>query len=186
MAIKAQDMRKGMGVNYKDQVWVVHSATHVAKGNKRSYMQIELKSIRDGQIIRDRFRVDETLEPAIFERKPMEYLYTEGSNHIMMDLVSFEQVEIPAALIGDDRVYLTPNIHVEIAFVDERVVSVELPNAVELKVVDVPPGVKGATVTNVLKDALCEGGARVKVPSFIENGTRIRVDTRTGEYLGRA
>lgn len=186
MAIKAIDLRRGMGVVYRDKVYVVHKQAHVPKGKGRSYMQIELKSVDDGTIIRERFRTEEQLEQAIFDRKPMEYLYSDGANYIVMDLDSYEQVELPEELIGEQKVYLTPNIHIEVSFVDGRAVSTELPNTVELTVVDVPPAVKGATATNQLKDAVCEGGARVRVPAFVENGTVVKVDTRNGEYVGRA
>ena len=185
MAVKASDLRKGMGVYFKDHLWVVHNASHVAKGKGRSYMQIELKNIKDGTIIRERFRTEEGLEPAYFDRKSMEYLYSDGTNHVVMDGETFEQSEIPDEMIGDQRVYLTPNIKLDVSFVEGRIVSLELPNTVDLEVTDVPPGVKGATATNQLKDAICEGGARVRVPSFVENGTVIKVDTRSGEYLGR-
>jgi elongation factor P len=186
MAIKAIDLRKGMGVSYRDRVYVVHKQNHVPKGKGRSYMQIELKSVTDGTIIRERFRTEEQLDQVIFDRKPMEFLYTEGENHIVMDLDTFEQVEVPGDLIAEQSAYLTPNIQLEVSFVDGRAVSAELPNIVELTVVDVPPAVKGATATNQLKDAVCDGGARVRVPPFVENGTVVKVDTRTGEYLGRA
>ena len=186
MAVKAIDLRRGMGVNYRDQLWVVHNSTHVAKGKGRSYMQLELKNVADGTIIRERFRTEETLDEAYFDRKEMEYLYSEGNHHIVMDLETYEQTEAPDEMIGDGRVYLAPNIRLQVSFVEGRIVSVELPNTVELKVEDVPPAVKGATATNQLKDAVCEGGARVRVPPFVENGQLVKVDTRTGEYLGRA
>ncbi len=186
MSMKAIDLRRGMGVYYRDQVWVVHSSTHVPKGKGRSYQQIELKSVTDGTIIRERFRTEEQLDQAIFERKTMEYLYSEGDRHIVMDLETYEQLPLDDELIGDQRVYLAPNIPIEVSFVEGRVVGAELPNTVELTIVDVPPAVKGATVTSQLKDATCAGGARVRVPGFVENGTVIKVDTRTGEYLGRA
>jgi len=186
MSIKAVELRRGMGVVYKDKIWVVFSTEHVAKGNKRSYMQIELKNAVTGQLIKDRFRVDELLEQAIFDRKQMEYLYSDGDGHVVMDGESYEQVHIPTDLIGDKGVYLIPNIVLDVALVDGQCVSVELPNTVELKVEDTPPQVKGATATNQLKDATCEGGARIKVPPFVENGQVVKVDTRTGEYLGRA
>ncbi len=186
MSIKAVELRRGMGVVYKDKIWVVFSIEHVAKGNKRSYMQIEMKNAVTGQLIKDRFRVDEMLEQAIFDRKSMEYLYSDGDKHVVMDGQSYEQYDVPADLIGDKGVYLTPNIMLEVAFVDGRAISAELPNTVELKVEDTPPQVKGATATSQLKDARCEGGARIKVPPFVENGQVVKVDTRTGEYLGRA
>ena len=186
MAIKAIDLRKGMGVQYKDSIWVVFDFEKVSKGNWRSYMQITLKNVKTGQIIKERFRVDEQLEQAMFDRRPMEYLYSDGRDHILMDLDTYEQVPLADELIGDQRVYLTPNIQLQVASVDGQPVAAELPNTVELKVVDTPPQVKGATATNQLKDAELEGGARVRVPPFVENGEIIRVDTRTGEYLGRA
>ena len=186
MSIKASDIRKGMGVVRDNIIWVVHSTEHVAKGNKRSYMQIELKNVKTGQLIKGRFRVDDPLEQAIFDRKPMEYLYSDGDSHVVMDPQSYEQTNIPADLIGDKSVYLAPNIQLEVSFVEGKAITVELPNTVELTVVDTPPQVKGATATSQLKDAVCEGGARVKVPPFVENGQVVKVDTRSGEYLGRA
>ncbi len=186
MSIKASELRKGMGVARDNNIWVVHSTEHVVKGKGQSYMQLGLKNVTTGQIIRGRFRVDEPLEQAIFDRKSMEYLYSDGDSHVVMDPQSYEQINIPSDLIGDQAVYLAPNIQLEVAFVDGQVISVELPNTVELTVVDTPPQVKGATATNQLKDSLCEGGARVKVPPFVENGQVVKVDTRSGEYLGRA
>ena len=186
MSIKASDLRRGMGVEYNGQVFVVFSTEHVAKGNKRSYMQIELKNAATGQLLRERFRVDDQLEQAVFDRKQMEYLYSDGSSHVVMDPQSYDQIELPADLIGDKAVYLAPNIQLEVSLVDGRPITAELPNTVELDVVDTPPQVRGATATNQLKDAVCAGGARVRVPPFVENGTKVKVDTRTGEYLGRA
>jgi len=186
MRIKASDLRRGMGVEYQGQVWVVFSTEHVAKGNKRSYMQIELKNATSGQLIKERFRVGDELEEAFFNRKSMQYLFSDGSKHVVMDTETFEQTEIPDELIGDKAIYLTAEMILEVSFVQSQPISVELPNTVELKVVDTPPQIKGATATNQLKDAVCEGGARVKVPPFVENGTVIKVDTRSGEYLSRA
>jgi elongation factor P len=186
MSIKASNLRRGMGVEYQNGVFVVHSSTHVAHGKGQSYMQIELKNARTGQILKNRFRVDENFEEIFLDRKPMEYLYSDGTNFIVMDPESFEQTELPAEMIGNDAVYLTENVQLQISFVDGVPVSVELPNTVILEVVQTPPQVKGATATNQLKDALCEGGAKVRVPPFVENGTKIKVDTRTGEYIGRA
>jgi len=184
--IKAVDLRRGMAVNYKDGIWVCVDNQKVAKGNWRSYQVIQLKNMTTGQLIEERFRTDEGFEQAMVDRKQMEYLYSDGSSHVVMDRETYEQVHLPKDLIGEQEVYLQPNIIIEVGFVDGAATTAEMPNTVELKVVDTPPQVKSATVTNVLKEAVCDGGARVKVPSFIENGTVIRVDTRTGEYLGKA
>ena len=186
MSVKAIDLRRGMAVNHKDGIWVCITNEKVAKGNWRSYQVIELKNLQTGQLIKDRFRTDDAFDQAMLDRKPMEYLYSDASSHIVMDLDSYEQVPLPEELIGDQRVYLQPNIQLQVALVDGKPVTAELPNTVELKVEDTPPQVKGATATNQLKDAVCEGGARIRVPPFIENGEIVKVDTRTGEYLGRA
>ena len=185
MSVKAISLRRGQGVLYEDAVWVVFSASHVAKGNKASYMQVELKNAKTGQMIARRFRVDENVEEAFFERKKMEYLYMQGQNMVLMDPANYEQLEVPISMLGDKKVYLVSNMELEVAYAQGECISVELPNTVELKIVDTPPGLKGATATNQLKEAVCEGGARIKIPAFVENGTVIKVDTRTNDYLGR-
>jgi len=186
MAAKAIDLRRGAAVNYKDGLWVVISNEKVAKGNWRSYQVIEMKNLLTGQNLKERFRTDEQFDEVFVDRKSMEYLYSDGTNHVLMDPDSYEQVEIPAEMIGADAVYLQPNIQVQVAFVEGKPITFDLPNTVELTVTDTPPQIKGATATNQLKDAECEGGAKVRVPPFVEVGTVIKVDTRTGEYLGRA
>jgi elongation factor P len=186
MSVKALHLRRGQGVQWEGQVWVVFSTTHVVKGKGQSYMQIELKNAKTGQLIGRRFRVDEQLDEAFFERKKMEYLYSDGSNLVVMDPETYDQVEMPKELVGDKEVYLAPNMELDISFAEGQAASIELPNTVELTVVDTPPVLRGATATNQLKDAVCEGGARVRVPPFVENGTVIKVDTRSGEYLSRA
>ncbi len=186
MSIKAIDLRRGMAINYKDGIWVVVENEKVAKGRQLSYQTVQLRNFKSGQLARERFRPDEGFEQAIVDRKEMEYLYSDGSSHVVMDPESFEQIELPAELIGEKGVYLAPNIRIEVAFVEGQAAAAELPNTVELIVTDTPPQVKGATATNQPKEAVCEGGARVKVPPFIENGTKIKVDTRSGEYVSRA
>ena len=186
MAIKAIELRKGMAVNFKDGIWICISNEKVAKGNWRSYQVIGLKNIQSGQSISDRFRTDELFDQAMLDRKSMEYLYTDSSGHVFMDPDTYEQVSIPLDIIGEQSVYLTPNVPVDVAMVDGKAVTAELPNTVELKIIDTPPQIKGATATNQSKEAVCEGGARIRVPAFVENGTVVKVDTRTGEYLSRA
>lgn len=186
MAIKASDLRRGIAVSYKDGIWACVSNEKIAKGKGQSYQSISLKNVRTGQLISERFRTTEQFEQAIVDRKRFEYLYSDGSNHVIMDPDSYEQISIPAELIGDKSVYLTENISLEVALVEGQPILVEMPNTVDLKVIDTPPQVKGATATSQLKDAICEGGARIRVPPFVENGTLVKVDTRTGEYLGRA
>lgn len=184
--IKAIDLRRGMAVSVKDGVWVCVDNQKVAKGNWRSYQVIKLKNIKTGQLIEDRYRTDEGFEQVMMEHKGMEYLYSSGNVHVFMDPQSYDQVELPQELLGNDAAFLTPNLQVQVALVDGTPTLVELPNTVELVVVDTPPQLKGATATNQLKEAVCEGGHKTKVPPFVENGTKIKIDTRTGEYLSRA
>ena len=186
MSIRAINLRKGMGVSWEGENWAVWSVEHVQKGKGPSCMQIELRSVATGRIVKSRFRPDDQLGEIFFDRKKMEYLYRDDKNFVVMDGETFDQVEISLDLIGDRHVYLVENCPLELAFIDGEAIQVELPNTVILTVTDTPPQVKGATATNQLKDAICGGGAKVKVPPFVENGEQINVDTRTGEYLGRA
>ena len=186
MAIKAIDLRGGMAVNYKDGLWTCIDNQKVAKGNWRSYQVIRLKNIKTGQLIEERFRTDEGFEEVFLDRKTMEYMYSAGGNHVVMDMQTYEEFNIPADMIGESSVYLTPNLPIIVGIIEDKPVTIELPNTVDLLIVDTPPEVKGATATNQLKEAVCEGGARIRVPAFINNGQKVRVDTRTGEYLGKA
>jgi elongation factor P len=186
MSIKAIDLRRGQVVEFKDGLWACEDNTQVAKGKGDSFYVIKLRNVSTGQLITERFRTVDQFEPVFVDRKKMEYLYSDGTYHVVMDPETYEQVELLQEFIGEDAVYLTPNCMLQIGFVEGRPITVELPASVELTVVDTPPQVKGATVTNQLKEAICDGGAKIKVPPFVENGTVVKVDTRTGEYLGRA
>jgi len=185
-SIKAIDLRRGMGVIWKDGIWIVVENQKVAKGNWRSSQVLTLKNLKNGQVVEDRFRTEETFEQAIFDRKAMNYLYTDASGHVFMDMESYEEVHVPVDLVGDQSVYLTPNLQVTVGVVDGKPSLIELPFTVELVIADTPPELRGATVTNSMKEAVCEGGAHVKVPAFINNRVHILVDTRTGEYLSKA
>lgn len=184
--IKASDVRKGRTIIYDGGLYVCHDAQHVAKGNKRSYMQTKLKDLKSGAIIDVRFNVDDKLEVPYVESKEYEFLYHDGQHHVFMDTETFDQIPIDEELIGDGTAYLIANTRVTCDIYQGAIIGVGLPNTVELTVSETPPVVKGATVTNQPKEAVLETGARVRVPGFIEPGERIRVDTRTGEYIERA
>ena len=184
MSVRAIDLRRGLGVKYKDAVWVVFEVNHVVKGKGPSCMQLKLKDAETGRMIEQRFNPNDKLEEIFFDRKQMTYLYSDPSSHVLMD-ADYEQVEVPVELIGDKSVFLQPDMEIEITFVEGKAIGAEIPNTVELEVVDTTPQVKGATATNQNKDAVLEGGAKIKVPPFVENGTVVKVDTRTSEYLGR-
>jgi elongation factor P len=183
--IKASEIRKGRTVIYEGNLYVVHEAQHVAKGNKRSYMATKLKDLRTGVMMDMRFNVDDRLEVPFVESKDYEFLYHDGQNYVFMDLATFDQLPIDADLIGDGVNFLVPNTTVTCDIYEGRIIGVALPNTIDLTVTDTPPVVKGATATNQPKDAVLETGYRVRVPAFIEPGERIRVDTRTGDYIER-
>jgi len=184
--IKAVDLRKGKTILHGGEPSVVHEAQHVAKGNKRSYMQAKIKNVRTGVIQEVRFNVDDRIEVPFVETKEYEYLYREGENYVVMDTTTYDQIPMSAEVVGDAAKWLKANEKVTCELFNGQVVSFSLPNTVELTVVDTPPVVKGSTATNQSKEAILETGAKVRVPPFIEPGTRINVDTRTGEYLERS
>lgn len=185
-SIKSIDLRRGQGVIWRNSIWICVENNKVAKGNWRSSQVVKLKNLNTGQVLEERFRTEEEFEQAIIERRPVQYLYSEGDNHVFMDMENYEEIRVSREFVGDQSAYLSPNLEVILGRMDGKPITVELPVTVELVIKETPPGMRGATATNQMKEALCEGGARVKVPPFIESGTRIKVDTRTGEYIERA
>jgi elongation factor P len=183
---KAVDIRKGQAVIYEGKLWFVHDAQRVAKGNWRSYMQIKLKNFKTGQVVENRFNMDEDLEVPHVEDKAFEYLYRDGDNFVLMDLHNYEQLSVHKDLMPDAEFYLKGNEKVTAKLINGQVAGVELPNSVELAVTEAAPQVKGATATNQSKEVTLETGLKVRVPPFIETGEVLRIDTRTGEYLERA
>jgi elongation factor P len=184
--IKAFDLKKGKIIMHEGDLYSVHEVSIMAKGNWRSSMQVKLRNIKTGRMIDNRFATDDKIETPFCETKEFEFLYKEGTDYVLMDKATFDQINVTAEIMGNAHEYLKGNESVVCQFIDGRVVAVELPNVVELKVVDAPPVVRGATATNQTKEATLETGLRVKVPPFVEIGEILRVDTRTGEYLERA
>jgi elongation factor P len=184
--IKAMELRKGKVVSHENELYTVHTAQHVAKGNKRSYIQARLKSLRSGSLRDVRFSVDDRIETPFVDTKPYEYLYRDGGDFVLMDQQTYDQIHVAADVMSDADQYLKGNEVVTVSIIEGQVIAAELPNVVELEVTDTPPAVKGATATNQNKDAVLETGLRIKVPPFIENGELVRVDTRSGEYVERA
>lgn len=184
--LKAIDLRKGKTIVYDGELAVVHEISHVAKGNKRSYMQAKLKNLKTGVMSDVRFTVDEKLEVPFVESKAYEFLYREGEDFIVMDVDTFDQFPVAADMVGDAAKWLKPNERVACQFYKGQIISFEPPFVVELAVSQTEPVVKGATATNQLKLAILETGVKVKVPPFIDTGEVVRVDTRTGQYVERA
>ena len=183
---KATDLRPGMAVVREGKLYVITNFIHVTPGNLRAKVQLKLKSVKTGLTIEERVRADEDVEKVDLDRRNIEYLYKEGDHYIFMDTTTYEQFELPADVVGAVMPYLKVNTVINGLVNDEKVVAVEPPKVVELKIVEADPSVKTATATNVLKDAVCETGLKVRVPQHINVGDIIRVGTTEGDYLSRA
>lgn len=185
--ILAHDLSSGMVIEHNGSLWRVIKSTHVrVSGRGGACMQVELRGVEDATKINQRFRTDEKLERPFVETRTMQFLYADGDNFVFMDLVSFEQREISAAVLEGVEGYLLPNTEVKIAELDGRPLGVELPAAVELEVTETEPRIKGSTATATYKPATMNTGITVMVPPFIATGETIKVSTATGEYLERA
>jgi elongation factor P len=184
--MKASELRTGMAAMLDGQLYVCVKAKHVTPGNLRAFVQAKLRRVSDGVIIEKRLRSTEDIEQAFMDRRDMEYLYSDNNGHILMDNKTFDQITVPDELIGEAIKYYKPNTNVTTLVHDGNVVSIELPKTVDLAVTETAPGVKGATVTNQMKEATLETGLKTRVPQFIDVGDIIRINTDDGEYLGRA
>ncbi len=183
--IGATEVRKGMVIRYEEKLWFVMNVYHHTPGNLRAVIQIKMRNLASGAAIEQRFSSSDKLEQAFIDQSDMEFLYQEGDNYVFMNQENYEQIPIHKELLGEDARWLKENTVCKVEIYEGRVIGVELPAAVELRVKETEPGLKGATITNVYKAATLETGAVVQVPPFIENGAVIRVDTREGKYLDR-
>ena len=183
--ISTNDLKNGMTLNIENGLFQVVEFQHVKPGKGGAFVRTTLKNARTGAVIDRTWRSGERFEPANVESKKMQYLFSSGESFTFMDNATYEQVEMAADLIGDDKWFLLDNIEVEVLFYNERPVGVSLPSHVVMEIVDSEPGVKGDTATNVTKQATVSTGYAVAVPIFIKVGERIKIDTRTGAYIER-
>ncbi len=183
--MRASEMNKGQTVKVDDKLYVVVDYQHVKLGKGGAVYQTKLKSLSDGSIQNVRLRSDESIEEAYLDKRTFEYLYSSGSEHVMMDTTTFDQISLDDDAFGDGPKYCKPNTQIQVSMYEGKPVVVELPNTVDLEVTDTPPEIKGATATNQNKPATLETGVVVQVPPFVKTGEKIRVDTRTGEYVTR-
>jgi elongation factor P len=164
----------------------VFSVEHRTPGNLRAFIQAKLRNVRTGAMFEHRFRSADAIDRIIVDEVNMEYLYSDGDDHYFMNTETYEQLHLNRDVLGDSVDYLIPNLQVRMEFYDGKPVGVELPNFVELTVVETEPGLRSATASAVTKPAKLETGLVVQVPSFINEGEKIRVDTAEGAYLSRA
>ena len=184
--ISVNDLKTGLTIELDNGLWSVVEFLHVKPGKGAAFVRTKLKNVESGNVLEKTFRAGEKVAKASLDKREMQFLYKEGNDYIMMDNESYEQLAVTAAHIGDGVKYLKDNMEVSILMHDGRIIGVDTPNHVELEVVDTPPAEKGNTAQGGTKPATLETGAVVNVPFFISNGDRIRVDTRTNEYLDRA
>ncbi len=185
MNIKASDIRRGQIVTIDGTNFHVMDFAHRTPGNLRAFVQAKLRNLSNGSQVEKRFRSDEQIEAPFVETREFDYLYSQADEHVFMDCETYDQLSFDSSMVGESMQYLLPNTRVMVTYIDNKATSIELPPAVELTVTDTPPAIAGATATNQYKDATLETGLEVKVPPFIGPGTKIKVDTRTGEYLER-
>ena len=184
--VSAGDFRNGLTIEIDGTVYQVIEFQHVKPGKGAAFVRVKMKNVVTGAVTETSFNPTAKFEEAFVERREMQYLYNEGDLYYFMDNETYEQIPISKDTLGDDFRFVKENENVKVLSYKGSVFAVEPPLFVELEITETEPGVKGNTATNVLKPATVETGAVVKVPIFIEQGERIQIDTRTGEYLGRS
>lgn len=186
MAVSANDLRRGQAIQYNTDICVVLDVQHRTPGNLRAFVQATLRSIRTGKSSDVRFSSTEKVETVPMMTTKMEFSYMDQADYVFSDPETFETVTVPPELVGDAKNYLIENAQVTVTFVDEKVVSIELPPSVTLTVTDAPEGIRGDSANNVQKAVIVETGVTVQAPLFIKTGEKIKIDTRTGKYMERA
>jgi elongation factor P len=187
MAISTNQFKNGTHIEVDGTIYRILEFQHVKPGKGGAFVRTKLRKLDDGSVQDRTFRAGEKFRPVRTETRRMQYLYDSGDAAVFMDNSSYEQLELSRGVAGDAMRWVLPNSEVEVLFVDERPVGVQVPSAVEMAIAETQPGVKGDTASGGgTKPATLESGVRVEVPLFVNEGDRVRVDTRTGEYVSRA
>ena len=175
-----------MVIKFNNDLYSIFSVFHRTPGNLRGFVQAKMRNLRSGSMAEHRFSSEDKVEKALLDEQEMEYLYDDGEYFYFMNTGTYEQIHLTKDLLGDAVQYLIPNLKVNVEFYEGKPLSVELPPAVDMKVIGTEPALRGSTVSNVTKPATLETGLVVQVPSFITEGEKIRVNTAEGTYLERA
>ena len=186
MAITATQLRPGAVIMHNKDLHQVFSVDHRTPGNKRGFIQAKLRNLRTGAMMDYKFRAEDSVDKVVLDEVQMEYLYKDGDDYYFMNIENYEQLHLNRDTLGDAVEYLTSNLQIKIEFHEGKPVGVELPQTVDLTVIETEPGIKSATASSVTKPAKTETGLIVQVPPFIGEGEKIRVDTSEGTYLSRA
>ncbi len=184
--VKATQLRPGMIIRHAGELYSVFSVEHRTPGNKRGSMQTKMRNLRSGAIIDHRFRAEEFLERAILDEVEFEYLYADGDEFHFMNTQTFEQIHLKTDVLGDAMNFLVPTTLLKVEFFENKPIGVDLPDTVDLKVVETEPTMQKATASAVMKPAKLETGLTIQVPPFINAGDTVRVDTTEARYVQRA
>lgn len=183
--MNANDLRPGMMIRHNGELYSIHKAEHRTPGNLRAFVQAKLRNLRTGAMSDHRFRSEDDVERAIMDETEMQFLYSDGDSFHFMNTANYEQTQLHKDVVGERASFMVPDVMLKVEFFEGRPVDVQLPQTVDLKVVETEPGIKGGSATNVMKPAKLETGLIVQVPPFISEGETIRVDTAEGTYLER-
>jgi elongation factor P len=186
MAIPATQMRPGMIIKHNEQLHLVFKVEHRTPGNLRAFIQAKLRNLKSGAMFEHRFRSADAIEKVVVDETTMEFLYNDGDDYYFMNPEDYEQTVLKHSTLGDAVEYLTPNMQITVSYFDGVAVGIDLPQTVELTVIETEPGLKSATASSVTKPATMETGLVVQVPPFINEGEKIKIDTSEGTYLSRA
>jgi elongation factor P len=184
--MKLRDMKTGEAIMYNGEVWLIFDRHEQTRGNLRTYWQVKLKNLDRGNVVEQRFSPDDNVEKVILFREEQEYLYRDGDMFVVMHPQTYEQTHIPIKLIPEDQHrFMVPNMRLNLLKIDDKIVQAEMPQMVEVEVIDAPDAARGDTATNVTKLAKIETGAEVRVPGHIRKGDRIKLRVEDGEFRGR-
>lgn len=183
--IQATKLRPGVVVKHNGELYSIFSVNHRTPGNLRGFVQVRMRSLRSGNMTDHRFSSEDRVERIVLDEQEMEYLYQDGDYYYFMNTENYEQVHLNKDTLGDTVQYLIPNLKIQVEFYEDRPIGIEIPQTVDMTVVETEPALKGATVSNVGKPATLETGMVVQVPAFVNAGDRIRVNTEEGTYQER-
>ncbi len=184
--VSSNDLKTGMSLDLENTLMQVVDFQHVKPGKGHAFVRSRLKNVRTGAVVDRTFRAGEKLEQAIIDKREMQYLYNDGTGYVFMDTATYDQITVPTEGLGEATDYLIENNTAVLLHYGEEIVGVDLPAAVELSIAETEPGVQGDRVSGARKPATLETGLVVQVPLFVGPDDRIKVDTRTGEYITRA
>lgn len=184
--LSTTDFRKGLRIKIDGEPYFIVDFQHARTAQRRAFVRTKLKNLKTGAVLERTFSAGETFEEPDFQDKIMQFLYSSEKEYVFMDSKTYEQIALTGEQLGDSRWYLKENDEYKILFFEGNPLNLDLPTSTVLKIISTEPAVKGDSVTNIMKSATLETGLKIKVPLFVKEGERVKVDTRTGEYIERA